>query len=192
MRYLPCYCTLGLKCDSLAYPPLGAIPARPVANTFQACTFSATCRQFQFGVSALSLFVDALSLFVSAVPARCVAPMSICRYAHFFASLQTRCSIGAAAFRPRSRAHDAGLSPCARKTIREAISRDTSSSQHAGHAVRKNCIAAVHRMRGSTRRVECRREVRSSRARSSRSRKKIGNFCENIGSENIGSRVIVQ
>ena len=28
----------------------------------------------------------------------------------------------------------AGLSPCARNTIREAISRDTSSSQHAGHA----------------------------------------------------------
>ena len=32
----------------------------------------------------------------------------------------------------------AGLSPCARNTIREAISRDTSSSQHAGHAVRRN------------------------------------------------------
>eukprot|EP00964_Phaeocystis_antarctica_P000831 scaffold448_cov68-Phaeocystis_antarctica.AAC.2 len=48
------------------------------------------------------------------------------------------CSIGAAGFRPRSRAHDAGLSPCARNTIREAIGRDTSSSQHAGHAVRKN------------------------------------------------------
>jgi hypothetical protein len=43
-----------------------------------------------------------------------------------------RCSIGAAGFRPSSRAHDAGLSPCARNTIREAISRDTSSSQHAG------------------------------------------------------------
>ena len=42
------------------------------------------------------------------------------------------CSIGAAGFRPSSRAHDAGLSPCARNTIREAISRDTSSSQHAG------------------------------------------------------------
>ena len=28
----------------------------------------------------------------------------------------------------------AGLSPCARNTIREAISRDTLSSQHAGHA----------------------------------------------------------
>ena len=51
-----------------------------------------------------------------------------------------RCSIGAAGFRPRSQAHDAGLSlsPCARNTIREAISRDTSSSQHAGHAVRRN------------------------------------------------------
>ena len=45
---------------------------------------------------------------------------------------------GAAGFRPSSRAHDAGLSPCARNTIREAISRDTSSSQHAGHAVRRN------------------------------------------------------
>ena len=33
------------------------------------------------------------------------------------------CSIGAAGFRPSSRAHDAGLSPCARNTIREAISR---------------------------------------------------------------------
>ena len=32
----------------------------------------------------------------------------------------------------------AGLSPCARNTIREAISRDTSSSQHAGHAARRN------------------------------------------------------
>ena len=32
----------------------------------------------------------------------------------------------------------AGLSPCARNTIRDAISRDTSSSQHAGYAVRKN------------------------------------------------------
>ena len=32
----------------------------------------------------------------------------------------------------------AGLSPCARNTIREAISRDTSSSQHVGHAVRRN------------------------------------------------------
>ena len=30
------------------------------------------------------------------------------------------------------------ISPCARNTIREAISRDTSSSQHAGHAVRRN------------------------------------------------------
>jgi hypothetical protein len=40
--------------------------------------------------------------------------------------------------RPSSRVHDAGLSPCARNTIREAISRDTSSSQHAGHAVRRN------------------------------------------------------
>ena len=48
------------------------------------------------------------------------------------------CSIGAAGARPRSRAHDAGLSPCARNTIQEATSRDTSSSQHAGHAVRKN------------------------------------------------------
>jgi len=48
------------------------------------------------------------------------------------------CSIGAAGFRPSSRAHDAGLSPCARNTIREAISRDTPSSQHAGHAVRRN------------------------------------------------------
>ena len=37
--------------------------------------------------------------------------------------------------------HDrgAGLSPCARNTIREAISRDTPSSQHAGHPVRRNC-----------------------------------------------------
>eukprot|EP00964_Phaeocystis_antarctica_P006093 scaffold3326_cov59-Phaeocystis_antarctica.AAC.2 len=34
--------------------------------------------------------------------------------------------------------HDVGLSPCAWNTIRKAISRDTSSSQHAGHAVRKN------------------------------------------------------
>ena len=41
----------------------------------------------------------------------------------FLRFLQTRCSIGAAAFRPRSRAHDAGLSPCARNTMREAISR---------------------------------------------------------------------
>jgi hypothetical protein len=32
----------------------------------------------------------------------------------------------------------AGLSPCVRNTIREAISRDTSSSQHAGHAARRN------------------------------------------------------
>ena len=32
----------------------------------------------------------------------------------------------------------AGLSPCARNTICEAISRDTPSSQHAGHAVRRN------------------------------------------------------
>ena len=37
----------------------------------------------------------------------------------------------------------AGLSPCARNTMREAISRDTSSRQlaasmHAGHAVRRN------------------------------------------------------
>jgi len=32
----------------------------------------------------------------------------------------------------------AGLLPCARNTIREAISRDTSSSQHAGHAARRN------------------------------------------------------
>jgi len=40
--------------------------------------------------------------------------------------------------RPRSRAHDAGLSPCARNTMREEIGRDTSSSQHAGHAVRRN------------------------------------------------------
>ena len=32
----------------------------------------------------------------------------------------------------------AGFSPGAWNTIREAISRDTSSSQHAGHAVRKN------------------------------------------------------
>ena len=40
-----------------------------------------------------------------------------------------------AGFRP---SHDAGLSPCARNTIREAISRDTSSSQHVGHAVRRN------------------------------------------------------
>ena len=43
-----------------------------------------------------------------------------------------------------SRCHEggAGLSPCARNTtIREAISRDTSSSQHAactGHAARRN------------------------------------------------------
>eukprot|EP00964_Phaeocystis_antarctica_P118024 scaffold81848_cov60-Phaeocystis_antarctica.AAC.1 len=44
------------------------------------------------------------------------------------------CSIGAAGFRPSSPAHDAGLSPCARNTIRKAISWDTSSSQHAGHA----------------------------------------------------------
>jgi hypothetical protein len=35
----------------------------------------------------------------------------------------------------------AGLSTCARNTIREAISRDTSSSQHAGHAVRRNAHA---------------------------------------------------
>ena len=113
-------CQIGLRPWQIGIdhrPPKTASRAYSyVANTFQACTFSATCRQFQFGVSALSLFV-------SAVPARCVAPMSICRYAHFFASLQTRCSIGAAAFRPRSRAHDAGLSPCARNTMREAISR---------------------------------------------------------------------
>ena len=32
----------------------------------------------------------------------------------------------------------AGLSPCARNTMREEIGRDTSSSQHAGHAVRRN------------------------------------------------------
>ena len=50
----------------------------------------------------------------------------------------SRCSIDVAGFRPRSPAHDAGLSPCARNTIREAISRDTPSSQHAGHAVRRN------------------------------------------------------
>ena len=36
------------------------------------------------------------------------------------------CSIGAAGFRPSSPAHDVGLSPCARNTIRKAISRDTS------------------------------------------------------------------
>ena len=46
-----------------------------------------------------------------------------------------RCGRGS---RPRSPAHGAGLSPCARNTIREAISRDTSSSQHVGHAVRRN------------------------------------------------------
>ena len=45
----------------------------------------------------------------------------------------------AASMRPGSGlVHDAGLSPCARNTIREAISRDTSSSQHVGHAVRRN------------------------------------------------------
>eukprot|EP00964_Phaeocystis_antarctica_P154388 scaffold123071_cov51-Phaeocystis_antarctica.AAC.1 len=39
------------------------------------------------------------------------------------------CSIGAAGFRPSS--HDVGLSPCARNTIRKAISRDTIVEQPA-------------------------------------------------------------
>ena len=53
--------------------------------------------------------------------------------------LQHRCG----RVRPSSRAHDAGLSPCARNTIREAISRDTSSSQHAGHAARRKTARAA-------------------------------------------------
>jgi len=79
-------------------------------------------------------------------PARKPAPAPVIAQSSFFnmcfvsaADLAvSRCSIGAAGFRPRSPAHDAGLSPCARNTIREAISRDTPSSQHAGHAVRRN------------------------------------------------------
>ena len=65
------------------------------------------------------------------MPAPAGAGAGFREYKNYFGSI-VRCSIGAAGFRPSSRAHDAGLSPCARNTIREAISRDTSSSQHAG------------------------------------------------------------
>ena len=58
-------------------------------------------------------------------PGRKPGPASVIKRMFFFTMC---CSIGAAGFRPRSRAHDAGLSPCARNTIREAISLDMSRS----------------------------------------------------------------
>jgi len=56
----------------------------------------------------------------------------------FLASLQPRCRNSRCRAARVCHERGAGLSPCARNTIREAISRDTSSSQHAGHAVRRN------------------------------------------------------
>eukprot|EP00964_Phaeocystis_antarctica_P039963 scaffold22828_cov72-Phaeocystis_antarctica.AAC.5 len=53
--------------------------------------------------------------------------------------LQTRCRTHAALF--PSRRWALVLRPG--NTIREAISLDTSSSQHAGHAVRKNCTRSA-------------------------------------------------
>ena len=57
---------------------------------------------------------------------------------HIISSLQTRRTTRREQVARLFQDRGAGLSPCARNTIREAISRDTSSSQHAGHAVRRN------------------------------------------------------
>ena len=57
---------------------------------------------------------------------------------HIISSLQTRRTTRHEQVARLFQDRGAGLSPCARNTIREAISRDTSSSQHAGHAVRRN------------------------------------------------------
>ena len=56
----------------------------------------------------------------------------------FFFTMCCRASVRPGSFRPRSRAHDAGLSPCAQNTIREAISRDTPSGPRRLHAFRKS------------------------------------------------------
>jgi len=57
---------------------------------------------------------------------------------HIISSLQTRRTTRREQVARLFQDRGAGLSPCARNTIREAISRDTSSSQHAGHAARRN------------------------------------------------------
>ena len=62
----------------------------------------------------------------------------ICRYPHFLASAADALQDSRGGSARVCHERGAGLSPCARNTIREAISRDTPSSQHAGHAVRRN------------------------------------------------------
>ena len=75
-------------------------------------------------------------------PARKAGPASVIIFVHYVflfgadygPTLQRRCGRVQASFTSTRR----WLSPCARNTMREEIGRDTSSSQHAGHAVRRN------------------------------------------------------
>ena len=64
---------------------------------------------------------------------------------HIISSLQTRRTTRREQVARLSQDRGAGLSPCARNTIREAISRDTSSSQHAGQRTR--CPKEPHAQR---------------------------------------------
>jgi len=87
----------------------------------------------------LSRAVTASSRVVSAVAASGVSKSRIVSFQyHIISSLQTRRTTRREQVARLFQDRGAGLSPCARNTIREAISRDTSSSQHAGHAVRRN------------------------------------------------------
>ena len=66
------------------------------------------------------------------------AQNAICRYPHFSASAADALQDSRGGSARVCHDRGAGLSPCARNTIRVAISRDTPSNQHAGHAVRRN------------------------------------------------------
>ena len=95
--------------------------------------------QFQCDVPTLSRYcAGSFTFCVSSSRLMSVSPDDDLSLRKFLASLQARHRNSRCRAARVCHERGAGLSPCARNTIRDAISRDTSSSQHAGHAVRKN------------------------------------------------------